>query len=635
MALFNNNSSSANSPEEAHTSEPYIFRKTTGERKMTDLVQEMVSKDYFFKSAIPVPEKAEQLGLGIYKHVAWRDMKIKVRVTVPKEALESCQVELPEQRRNHTCFMRIKMDEALKDSVTIEVARDDLAKFNLLNVQYIALPKEPGKIVAILELPPNVAVVKRRSQLPRVIHEEYCATQALHFEMNNVVGTIASNQPQGRGRGYGRSGHETRPLNSHVHTMNSYKIDYYASRPKGKEETDYKSFLQFWPQECKLVATVNIDSLVDTSGLVQKDENRLTAIHPALRGAHPNLLDSVYNEHFRTYVIPEYAPLVGHKDHYELHTFDFPRMVGAWDNKKVSETLGGQDKFLPKKLVPQDFFCCMGVDDPINGKNRVTHACFGRLAPIFQTKFRNGSRVIRKDSKGEDMYTWNNSGHLVSIPFKTMYQLLATLYGGFINGRMMEFYEDHLLLFPDDLFAGDDYEARQRNEKLRQDAKSEADETEPENDEQSEDSGNKDSSATPPVGDLDFGDPGIVTEEVEGEQDGGDTDDREPETESSEEESSDDSEDSDSEDSDAKSEASDDDGTESESSSDESSEEEPPEDDNSSSTEDPAPSDNENSAPEDSDAKSDDSNDSADLDTDGDASDVDDVPDDQITIPHG
>jgi hypothetical protein len=216
---------------------------------------------------------------------------------------------------------------------------------------------------------------------------------------------------------------------------------------------------------CTLLARTTGDMLQPTNRLVERDEETgaVSEKHPALQNAHPNLLQSIADERLSFYVIPETVPQTGW--YREFAMAEFHRLVSAWDNKIVSAAVQGEGKFLPHAEMPSDFFCCMGVNDPVKGQTQLTHACFGRLASIYKMRGGPGGRKsVETDPKGHPRLMPPYSGHTVALQFKTMFQTLAALYGAFENGDMDMFYEQNLLLFPDELFRGDDHETKLRHQ---------------------------------------------------------------------------------------------------------------------------------------------------------------------------
>jgi len=421
--------------------------------------QKMTCVYYMFDGAIPVPEKARALKLDRYADVAWRNFKIKVKITFPEKAEELGLIHLPEQKRGISGYLQIVMNESLKDSVKFEVAREDIAKLNLLGVQYFPYD-EPGKILVVLELPPPVAVVQKTINIPRVVHGEYCANAAVSVLVSNVVGTSAPSPQEGKFRG--RNTRRERPVNHRLHLMNSFWFNYYRNRMNATDETEIKDTF-FWPAMCTLLVRAGKEMLQPTESLVERDKetNAIVEKHPALQNAHPNLLQSIADERLSFYIVPETVP---HLTWYrEFAMTEFHRLISAWDNKIISAAVQGEGKFLPHTETPSDFFCCMGVNDPVKGQTQLTHACFGRFASIYKMRGgAGGKKNVERDDQGNPRFMPPNSGYAISLSFKTMFQTLATLYDAFVNGDMDAFYKQHGLLFPDELFRGDDHETKSR-----------------------------------------------------------------------------------------------------------------------------------------------------------------------------
>ncbi len=491
--------------------------------------QKMTSVFFTFDGAIPVPEKAKALKLDRYAHVAWRNFTIKVKVTFPERAEEYNLIQLPEQKRGHSGYLQIVMDESLKDSVTFEVTREDVAKQNLLGVQYFQ-HEEPGKIMAVLELPPPVAVVEKVINLPRVVHGEFCSNAAVSLLVNNVVGTSAPPQDN---KSRGRFARRERPLNHRLQLMNNFQFNNYCNRTDPSNEGEIKGTF-FWPAMCMLVARTTGDMLQPTNRLVERDETgEVHEKHPALQNAHPNLLQSIADERLSFYVIPETVPQTGW--YREFAMAEFHRLVSAWDNKMVSAAVQGEGKFLPHTEKQSDFFCCMGVNDRAKGQTQLTHACFGRFASIYKMRGGPGGRKsIERDGEGNPRLMPPYSGYAVVLQFKTMFQTLAALYGAFENGDMDMFYEQNLLLFPDELFRGDDHEAKLRHQNQLKVQRAEAGEAKDEEAEEEEDEEPSDPDSEPDTEESDdapqieFGDnsdklggklPDLEEDDGEGEED--------------------------------------------------------------------------------------------------------------------
>jgi hypothetical protein len=469
--------------------------------------QKMTTTFFTFDAAIPVPEKAKALKLDRYAHLAWRNFTIKVKVTFPERAHEFGLIQLPEQKRHHSGYLQIVMEESLKDSVTFDVTREDVAKLNLLGVQYFP-HDEPGKIMVVLELPPPVAVVEKVINLPRVVHGEFCSNAAVSLIVNNVVGTNAPHQDS---KSRGRYARREKPLNHRLHLMNNFQFNNYCNRADPSDEIEIKSTF-FWPSMCTLLARTTGDMLQPTNRLVERDEETgvVSEKHPALQNAHPNLLQSIADELLSFYVIPEMMPQTGW--HREFAMAEFHRLVSAWDSKIVSAAVQGEGKFLPHTEKQSDFFCCMGVNDSNKGQTQLTHACFGRFASIYKMRGGPGGRKsVERDEKGNPRLMPPYSGYAVVLQFKTMFQVLAALYGAFANGDMDTFYEQHLLLFPDELFLSDDYETKQCHQKQLKAQRDAAGESNGEGDDEAEeDEEASDSDAEP--GD---GEPNETSLEVE------------------------------------------------------------------------------------------------------------------------
>jgi hypothetical protein len=349
-------------------------------------------------------------------------------------------------------------------------------------VQYFP-HNEPGKIIAILELPPPVAIVEKMINLPRVVNGEYCSNSAISVLVNNVVGTSA---PQQEGKFRGRNAVRNRPVNHRLHLMNAYWFNYYRNKTDATDESVMKDTI-FWPAMCTLLVRTTGDMLQPTNQLVERDEETgaVMETHPALQNAHPNLLQSIADERLSFYIIPETVPQLGWYREFSMP--EFHRLVSAWDNKIISAAVQGEGKFLPHAEAPNDFFCCMGVNDPIKGQTQLTHACFGRLPSIYKMRGGPGGRkTVETDKDGKKKYMPPNSGYAIVLTFKAMFQSLATLYGACENGDMDLFYEQHLLLLPDELFRGDDHEVKQRHQKQLKAQRDAAGESKGEGDDEAE-----------------------------------------------------------------------------------------------------------------------------------------------------
>ncbi|MBD3281259.1 hypothetical protein GF391_00750 [Candidatus Uhrbacteria bacterium] len=418
--------------------------------------------DRFLKPA----DKLYDLGLERYTDKAFRNTEVKVCVRFPEGAGEYGLIELPEQKRHHSGFLIIPMDESIKEAVTFELVDKELRELDLLSVEYLSTD-EPGKILAVLEMRREVALVDDfRISLPSVVRGEPTANVSLAVDVSNVVGTQGPGKGRERGRSHGR------PRNHRLRIVNNYGLNTKMDRKEGNSDVEYRDPF-FWPAECSLVAKVDARMLLHPEDLVRKEGNALVPIHEAVYGAHPEILRNIYDGHFENiYLLPEVCPRLGRKGRRELVMYNFPQLVQAWDNNRVSESLDA-DKFAAKTEEPNDFYCCMGEVDQVKGTSRVNYACFGRTPSIHKVTWRDGRRMTVRDEKGKPKYTHGRGGYLVLIPFKPMFQMMAVLYAAMVNGKLDSFYEEHGLLFPDTLFAEEDWDALQEHKDRRRKANEE------------------------------------------------------------------------------------------------------------------------------------------------------------------
>lgn len=432
---------------------------------------QQVTLYYYFDSSTQVPlGKLQSCGLESVEGVAWRNEKVKVRVTLPGQALKQGLVQTPERNRGHISYLQIQAQGELVDQITCEVVGDRHSQLNLLATQVIDLPDNPGYKLLALELPPPVSEVFFRIQLPYQIHGEFCANGAVWVTVNNVVGTMAPYQ--------GKGGNKV--MNHRVSRPNNHWLNYYINRAEDDGREYNEKF--FWPGECQLEAAVTQEMEAHPDELLQ---NGLEPAHQAILGAHPDLLQSIRDEQLRVYMVPEAVPSTRQGRPRVLSFFGLPRLISSWDQTRISETLPGSGTFAPRTDTYNDFYCCFGVDDPRSNQNYTTGAAFGRQAPLYQVRHEGKRRKILEDENGGPKLQRKYSGYMVVLQFKTMFQILATLYEYMANGMMADL-ERHRLLLPDELFIEEDaaernehkaqmrqQEKRQRQEEKRKAAKAE------------------------------------------------------------------------------------------------------------------------------------------------------------------
>jgi len=442
---------------------------------MTTDANETKAFGYSFNSAIPVPEKARTMGIPRYAHLAWRNMEIAVRVTVPAKAIEFSLIEMPAQRKHNIGSIEILMDASLDDGeIQVCLPRDDMAKLQdkLLEVDYDRDAVE-GKVVVTISLPPPVAVVYKRINLPRVTMGELCSNAVVFMEVDNVAGVFEpqQNKPRGNQRRTRYAGKD-RTLNHRLQAMHAYWFNYWVNRKVNPDEPDapveeYKD-TYFWPATRRLGVHANDWMQRSERDLVHEDDQgNLVESDPVLQGSHGNLLQSVAEERFRVYLVPEFASTAGGRGSRTLYLQDLQMLVHAMDSGKIAKMLTANDIFLPRADMPNDFFCCLGVNDPINNNTVVTQVAFGYTVSLYKTRRTEGRREFITDKDGNKIVN-NDRGALVIIGAKTAHQAVGALYAEFVNGGMDRFYEEHMLLIPEEAFLADDEEARHAyHEKMR------------------------------------------------------------------------------------------------------------------------------------------------------------------------
>ena len=399
---------------------------------MTDANETRVFS-YHFNSSIPVPEKARTMGLGRYAHIAWRNMEIAVRVTVPEKALEFSLIELPEQKKGHIASIEIVMDASLgDDQIQVCLPREDLAKMQdkLLEVDYDREQLE-GKVVVTISLPPPVAVIRKRISLPRITVGEYCSNALVSVEFDNVAGVFEPYQggKQRQGQKRGRYVNKDRTVNHRLQTMSKKWFGYWVNRKVNPDDQDAPveeyNDTYFWPSTCQLRVHANNYMRQSNRDLVTKDKHgNLSSENPMLEGAHMNILHSIAECLLDVYLVPEYASFAGGPGQRQLFTQDFQKLVQAMDNTKISDELANNFA-APRTDSPNDFFCCMGVNDPRDNNTVVTYAAFGYTASLYemwQDEKRRWNFAL--DDKGQKIPN-RHRGALVIIPIKTARQAVG------------------------------------------------------------------------------------------------------------------------------------------------------------------------------------------------------------------
>jgi hypothetical protein len=486
--------------------------------------EETTTLNFRFHSAVPCPEKAKALGLGrlayVYddeggivvcsdgtiRYLAWRNTELAVRVTVPKKALEYSQIEMPEKRRHHVGQLEFLMNESIPEgAIRVELTRPDYEQYGVLKVEFDR-EQVPGSTVVRVLLPLPIAVVEKQINLPRMHMGYECSNAAVCVVVNNVVGAVPPHQgqqrrQQRRGRNTGRE----QVVNFQLHQIHDYWFNYWLTREEDPETaTKVVEYHEkyFWPEMCQLHVRVNDGMVESPQDLVVEHEDTLRPNHKALMNAHHNLLTSIWEGYFMNYVVPETVPFVGGKGQRSYYTSRFPDLVAALNGNKISAMLGGQDRFLPRAEMPADFYCCSGSNDPNSDKVFMTSAMFGRTQSIYRMGFRDGRRqVMERD--GEKVYN-NQKGHLVILSDLTAHQAEGAVYQAMVNGDMQKFWEQHLLLFPEELFYGDDEEGKRRyKETRRREEQARADDA---SDEEKETDDSKEDSGSDAKPDVEFGD---------------------------------------------------------------------------------------------------------------------------------
>jgi hypothetical protein len=199
--------------------------------------------------------------------------------------------------------------------------------------------------------------------------------------------------------------------------------------------------------------------LQDPRDLVREEGDALVSSHPATEGAHANLLASIVEERFRVYQVPEFASTAGGRGQRHMCMQDMQMLVNAMDSGKISKMLTTSDIFLPRADSPNDFFCCLGVNDPKSNNTVVTYVAFGYTVSLYRMRRSQGRREFVVDTNGNKVVN-EDQGALALVTAKTARQAVGALYAEFVNGGMDKFYKDNLLLIPDEAFAGDDEQAR-------------------------------------------------------------------------------------------------------------------------------------------------------------------------------
>ncbi len=422
---------------------------------------------YTVNTSIPCAEKARELGLPAkWHHLCRRNVEVKLRVTVDKKAVEDGLVQMPDEKPQvRNGMLQIQIHESLRDQLEVELTHQKFAEHGLMSIQYYPIGEAMMRMV--VELPVALKEVdSHQVHLPNMIRGEGCVNAALSLQVGNVVGTIPPHQSGGR---YGR---KNVTQNHRVRFTNQHWFGYYVNRelnPDGSLDEPEIEDRYFWPQTCNLVCTVNHDMQVASGDLVgdSRESN-----DESMNGAHPNLMQSIYEGRFRCYFIPDSVSRVGRNGRKDLVLEDFPRLVFAWEKQVVSETLPGTDIFLPRTDVPTRFYCCTGVADPVKNQTWVTHAIFGWMPSLYKTRTtwdrgkprreivldRNGEPVLRSD---------RDRGDLAILHRKQMFQALAALYGWMEHGSADLFFEEHGILLPDTLFTEEDEAERAAYKKAK------------------------------------------------------------------------------------------------------------------------------------------------------------------------
>jgi len=428
---------------------------------------------YRFDIAIPVPEKAKAMKLGRYAHLAFRNLEdVTVCVTIPNTAQN---IVAPEKRRHHKGTLEIELDDNVSDEeVVVELTHEGLAAMDLLRVEYER--EEPGRLLVRIMLPPPVAIVRKRINLPRNTMGEYCSQAAVYLMVNNVVGVRepphggGNRQNQRRGR-YG-SKERSNKINWHVHLMNDYWFNYWVNRKENPDEMENVEELYgpfFWPQECQLCVHVDKTMRVKSTALVRNEDDVLSPNHELMIGAHRNQMQSVDHDRFFNFIIPEYVPCVDGGGQRHLFMDRFADLVAALNNSKISAMLKG-DNFLAKTEVTSPFYCCQGKNDPNSGDVYVSAVCFGKTEPIYEVAWEDGHRYVVMERDGKTQKLNKKKGHMVLMSDVTAHQAEGALYAKCANlgsDGMDAFYEESGLIIPEEAFKGDDAEAKRRNNRQR------------------------------------------------------------------------------------------------------------------------------------------------------------------------